>query len=253
MKRFLITAVLSLFVGFSFLYAQKESIVLHYKFKEAVGNKVKDFGPHHADAVLKNGASVKNGKLVLESKDAYLDMTPKAGEIVSKLKNFTVFVRYKVAEEAKIAGNGHFLWCFSSLPANKEKEGPYQAYRINQQRCETSIGGWSQETAVMQGSVSEKGKWVNVIFRQSGNKGELFINGKLIATQQGFPILKNIFTSAPKYNWIGRAPFDGDKYLTLTKISDFRIYNICMSNDSMKKLLEKQNEKKKDKKKGGKK
>lgn len=227
-------------VGVAMTYAQKESMVLHYSFKEATGTVVKDKGPHHADAKLMNGAVVKDGKLVLENEGAYLDMTEKAGKVIMGLKDFTIYTRYKVGSSVEIKGNGFFLWCFSSLPANKEKEGPYHAYRLNQQRVETSIGGWNQETGIQKNEVSAKGEWVSVIYRQKAGKGELFINGKLVGTENAFPEFANIFKAAPKCCWLGRAPFAGDRNLSKTKIADFRVYNICVSDAQVKKLHEKQ-------------
>lgn len=166
---------------------------------------------------------MEKGCLILDGGDAYLDMGIKAGEVMSRLKDFSITARYYLNEDALIEGYGHFLWCFSVLDANKEKEGPYQAYRINEQRCETSIGGWSQETGIQKSCVSEKGKWITVVFRQKDGKGELYINDKLIGTEQGFPNLETIFNPAPHYNWMGRAPFAGDKYLEKVKIDYFKV------------------------------
>ncbi len=217
--------------------AQKKNIVLHYDFKNVEGMVVKDRGPHHVDAVMKNGAEVENSTLVLGNSDGYLDMTAKAGEVVSHLADFTISARYYVDPSAEMKGYGYFLWCFSCKEANQEKEGPYHAYRINEQRCETSIGGWSQETGIQEGSLSEKGEWIRVVFRQKSGKGELYVNGKLIGTENNFPELKNIFTSAPSFNWIGRPPFNGDNYLKNTKVSDFRIYDKCINDKELKKLI----------------
>lgn len=243
MRHSIILATLCLILGTVSAFAQSENIVLHYDFESAKGAVVKDLGPNHADAKLMNGAKIEDGKLVLKEKDAYLDMGEKAGAVIKGLKDFTVSVRYKLKDSAEIKGNGYFLWCFSTLAANKEKEGPYHAYRINQQRVETSIGGWSQETGIQVNKVSEKDKWVSVVFRQKDGKGELFINGKLIGTQTGFPQLSKIFTAAPKYNWIGRAPFAGDNYLTKVKIADFRVYNVAVSDKRIQKFADKAKEK----------
>ncbi len=217
--------------------AQKKNIVLHYDFNKESSTKVADRSHSHADATLMNGAKTQNGCLILDTTDAYLDMTKRAGEIISKLSDFTIYVRYYVDASAEITGYGHFLYCFSSLEANRDKEGPYHAYRINEQRCETSIGGYTQETGIQVGKISELGRWITVIFRQKNGYGELYIDGKLIGTESGFPELKKIFAEAPAYNWMGRAPFNGDKYLTKTKIDDFRIYNICISDSQKAKLL----------------
>lgn len=235
MKKTFITLFLALVAVAGF--AQKKNLVLHYDFSNSKGTTVRDKGPYHADAKLMNGATVSGGCLVLSAQDAYLDMTKKAGEVMKKLGDFTVCTRYYIAADEQITGYGYFLWCFSALEANKEKEGPYHAYRINEQRCETSIGGWSQETGIQKSQVSELGKWITVVFRQQKGRGELFIDGKLIGTETGFPEPAKIFTSAPAYNWIGRAPFDGDNYLRHTKVSDFRIYNKRLSDKEIATLM----------------
>lgn len=218
-------------------FAQRKNIVLHYDFSKSNGVTVSDKSRNHADALLMNGATVSDGCLVLSAKDAYLDMTQKAGEVMKGLRDFSVCARYYISADEKITGYGYFLWCFSMLEANQEKDGPYHAYRINEQRCETSIGGWSQETGIQKSEVSALGKWVTVVFRQKQGRGELFIDGKLIGTETGFPEPAQIFTSAPAFNWIGRAPFNGDNYLRNTKVSDFRIYNKCLSDKEMQKIL----------------
>lgn len=212
---------------------EDEGIVLHYDFSAVEGITVKDLGPNHVDAQLMNGATVEDGNLVLFADDAYLDMTAKAGEVMQTLEDFSISATYCIDSSAVIEGYGFFLWCFSKLEANQEKEGPYQAYRINEQRCETSIGGWSQETGIQKSQISELGRWINVTFRQQNGKGELFIDGKLIGTEEGFPVLKEIFTEAPAYNWMGRAPFNGDKYLSKTRISDFRVYNRAVTDEEV--------------------
>ena len=218
--------------------AQKNNLILHYDFKKVENSVVKDASRSKVDAVLKNGAKVENNVLVLGQSDGYLDMTAKAGEVVSGLSDFTVCARYRIDAATEISGYGFFLWCFSCLEANQATEGPYHAYRINEQRLETSIGGYTQETGIQKSKVSELGKWITVVYRQKAGNGELYIDGVLVGTEKDFPEFKNIFSSkAPAYNWIGRPPFNGDKYLRNTQVSDFRVYNIAISDKELKRLL----------------
>lgn len=216
--------------------AQKKDMVLHYDFKKVENAIVKDCGPNGVDATLMNGAKVENEALVLGKENGYLDMTAKAGEVVSGLKDFTVVARYFIEPSLDVKGYGYFLWCFSCKEANSAKEGPYHAYRINEQRCETSIGGYTQETGIQKSTVSEKGKWITVVYRQKSGVGELFIDGELVGTEKGFPEFSEIFASAPEFNWIGRPPFNGDNYLRETKVKDFRVYGKCLSDKEMKKI-----------------
>ena len=91
----------------------------------------------------------------------------------------------------------------------------------------------------MQGGKPKRDVWVHVLYRQQGHKGELFLDGKLIGTNNNMPILADIFEEAPAHCWIGRAPFRGDKFLTQTQVADFRIYDYAVSDKEMK-LLKKQ-------------
>lgn len=235
MKRILLSAFL-IAATQCVVMAQKKNVVLHYDFKKVENGVVKDVSRSKVDAQLKNGATVENRVLCLGQNDGYMDMTAKAGEVVRNLADFTVSARYRIDESAEIKGYGFFLWCFSCLEANQAKEGPYHAYRINEQRLETSMGGYTQETGIQKSKVSELGKWITVVYRQKAGHGELYIDGELIGTEEKFPEFKDIFSKAPTYNWIGRPPFNGDKYLSKTQVADFRVYNIAISDKEMKRL-----------------
>ena len=174
---------------------EDEGIVLHYDFSAVEGTTVKDLGPNHVDAQLMNGATVEDGNLVLFADDAYLDMTAKAGEVMQTLEDFSISATYCIDSSAVIEGYGFFLWCFSKLEANQEKDGPYQAYRINEQRCETSIGGWSQETGIhpRNFAISPDGRFLLVacrdsnvvqIFARDTKTGLLSDTGKTIEKQK---------------------------------------------------------------------
>lgn len=237
MKKLLIIALV-LFSAHSAAMAQKKNLVIHYDFKKTENNIVFDRSASHIDAQLKNGAKVENGVLNLGASDGYLDMTSKAGEAMQQLADFTISARYCIDANSQIKGYGYFLWCFSCLEANQAKEGPYHAYRINEQRVETSIGGYTQEAGIQKSKVSELGKWITVVYRQKAGNGELYIDGTFIGTEKAFPEFVNIFSSAaPSFNWIGRPPFKGDNFLRNTLVSDFRVYDIAISDKEMKKLM----------------
>ena len=127
-------------------------------------------------------------------------------------------------------------FAFSTLAENSAHEGPYMAMRLNEQRFETSTGGYEHEQIIMQGGKPKRDAWIHVLYRQQGHKGELFLDGKLIGRNDQMPILAEIFKEAPANCWIGRAPFRGDKYLTQTDVADLRIYNYAVSNQELKQL-----------------
>lgn len=186
---------------------------------------------------LRNGAKViKEGKetvLDLGSKNGYYDLTPEMGKTIMTLNDYTFSIYYKVSSKNALDGYGHFAFACSALSENSADEGPYVALRLNEQRFEVSTGGYNHEEYIMQGTPSVKDEWVHLVYRQKGRKGELFINGNLVGTNEKMPFLSEIFKDAPQNCWIGKAPFKGDKYLTNTRIKDLRIYNYALSNEEI--------------------
>ena len=174
--------------------------------------------------------------LHLGTNNGYYDLTAETGTLISQLRDFTVSVHFKVSSENQLDGYGHFLFAFSQLAENSAHEGPYMAMRLNEQRFETSTGGYEHEEIIMQGGKPKRDVWIHALYRQQGHKGELFLDGKLIGRNENMPILAEIFKDAPANCWIGRAPFRGDKYLTQTDIADFRIYNYAVSDKELRQL-----------------
>lgn len=193
---------------------------------------------------LHNGATVtKLGDmdvLDLGASDGYYDLTTEvAGKMISSLNDFTVSVYFKVDSLNTLDGYGHFLFAFSKLAENKADEGPYMAMRLNEQRFETSTGGWEHEEIVMQGGQPARNVWIHALFRQAGHSGELYLDGQLIGRNDNMPILSEIFPEAPACCWIGRAPFNGDKYLSHTQIAGFRLYDYTVSDEELRELVAK--------------
>lgn len=193
----------------------------------------------------KNGATIeRQGKtsiLNLGDKDGYYDMAAETSQLIQNLSSFTISVCFKVSSANKLDGYGHFLFAFSQLAENKADEGPYVAMRLNEQRFETSTGGYQHEEIVMQGGKPQRDVWVHALFRQEGKKGQLFLDGQLIGTNEKMPLPSDIFRQAPACCWIGRAPFRGDKYLSGTQVADFTIYNYAVSDKELSKLLQQKN------------
>ena len=174
--------------------------------------------------------------LHLDNRNGYYDLTAETGKLIKELRDFSVSVWFKVSSENLLDGYGHFLFAFSRLAENSAHEGPYMAMRLNEQRFETSTGGYEHEEIIMQGGKPRRDVWVHVLYRQEGHTGELYLDGKLIGRNEKMPVLAEIFKDAPANCWIGRAPFRGDRYLTQTEVADFRIYNYAVSKQEMKKL-----------------
>lgn len=190
-------------------------------------------------AYLRRDAKIdeKNPSILhLGPNNGYYDLTAETGTLIKELKDFSVSVFFKVSSGNKLDGYGHFLFAFSQLAENSANEGPYMVMRLNEQRFETSTGGYEHEEIIMQGGQPKRDTWVHALYRQQGHKGELFLDGKLIGRNDHMPILSEIFKETPANCWIGRAPFRGDKYLVESEVADFRIFNYAVSNQEIRNL-----------------
>jgi hypothetical protein len=212
--------------------ASRLGLKIHYTFDNVSGNIVTNDGDALYNGTLYNEARVlpmgKYHVLSLGNGSGYLDMGTATGNIISSMDNYTISAYYRVDENTSLDGNGHFLWAFSVLESNNASAGPYLAYRLNVQRFALSTGGWGGENGFEVGSSSEQNKWMHVLYRQTGNQGELFLNGVLYETEAiEIPAPSLTFTTPPPYNWIARPPFsgNGDSYLKNTLVYDFRLYN----------------------------
>ena len=160
---------------------QEANLKIHYTFDDVVGRKVPDKSGSGDNALLVNSASViRMGKLnvlSLGNNDGYLDLTAKAGDVISKVNNYTISLYYRIDRDATISGN--FLWSFSTLQNSWATTGIYSAYRVNAQRFAASTGGFEGERAIERGKESLKGIWIHVLYRQASKIGRLYINGEL--------------------------------------------------------------------------
>jgi len=219
--------------------AQEEHLKMRFNFDNVSGTSVTDTTSGVTAKTLGAATVVEMGDykvLDLGNGSGYLTMTMEAGKIVRQLEDYTISVYYCVAADGTLSGNGHFLWSFSQLATNEETSGRYMAYRLNAQRMAATSAGWGSEVGLEVGSESPKGHWMHVLYRQSGSKGELFINGTRVTTNTAMPTPKSLFTSNPAYCWIGRPPFSGDSYLRQTLVSDFRLYDVAVEDETVQQL-----------------
>ncbi|MCH5174263.1 MAG: alginate lyase family protein [Prevotellaceae bacterium] len=231
MKKASILLALALFTlgGFA---QQKDHLVVQFDFSKADGTTVTD-NVSGINGKLTNPASVLDmgayKVLSLGNGVGYFNMTSEVGGKLRQMDEFSISTYYRVDKAASLSGNGFFLWAFAQSSSTSQTSGAYIAYRLNAQRMATSAAGWGGEVGMEIGTAAEKGCWTHVLYRQKGQTGELFIDGRRVCFESNMPLIKSIFSSNPAYCWIGRAPFDGDSYLKQTLVSDFRLYDIALT------------------------
>ena len=237
MKR-LSSLLVSVFVAMAVM-SQDDHLQMQFNFEKVTGTSVIDDISGITAKTIGVAKVVEMGEnhvLDLGNASGYLNMTSNAGKLIRQMGDFTISVYYCVSYEASLSGAGYFLWSFSQLAANSETEGPYTTYRLNAQRLATSTGGFGNEVGMEVGVESAKGRWIHVLYRQSGTKGELFIDGRRILQASNMPVLKDIFVSAPGNCWLGRAPFSSDSFLKKTMLDDFRLYDVALTNSEVNTL-----------------
>lgn len=222
-----------------FVTANDEHLKLHFDFTNVNGRYVTD-NIGGIRAMLKNQAAVVDmGRykvMDLGNGTGYLDMTFKAGALLRNIDEVSVSVCYRVAGDQSLSGNGYFLWSFAETTSLTETAGLYFGYRLNAQRAALSSAGWGGESGIEVGTAATRGRWMHMLYRQKGGKGELFINGHRVAYSISMPKISDVLVKSPAQCWIGRAPFDGDAYLTNTLVSDFRLYDVAVSDDVIHEL-----------------
>ena len=104
----------------------QENLILHYDFKGDQGTTIRDKSQSHFDATLKGSARLESEGVNLGNEEGYIDMGTPIGQKLKRLDQFTIAVRYRVANEASLKGHGYLLWAFSTLELNTQTEGPWE-------------------------------------------------------------------------------------------------------------------------------
>lgn len=216
---------------------REEGLILKYDFSKSEGTVLKDVSGNGYDAALKGSAVLGDGAVDLGNEEGYIDMGTGIGEALRTCESFTISVKFNVSSEASLKGYGYFLWAFSTLEANGATDGRYHAFRLNTQQAENSVGGYTGESFMVVNEPAAQGSWQHAVYVQDGTAGKLYMNGKVVAQNDKMYTMAETFPDeAPTFNWMGKAPFRGDKYLSGTMISDVRIYDRALSEDEIAEL-----------------
>jgi len=216
--------------------ASAPGMKIQYKFNNVTGNTVTNTATGASgvnyDGTLYNDASIiQMGAykvLSLGNGAGYLDMGTNAGYVLPSAANFVVSVYYRVDKNATITADGNFLWSFATSSACSQSTGTYAAYRLNKQIFMLTNSGYGNEqsvSVVSPAAPAEQNGWHNLVYRQEGTSGKLYLDGALMNTNEALSIPSDVFTASSLYNWIGRSPFTSDVYLKNTLVYDFEFYN----------------------------
>ena len=195
-------------------------------FQAAENNQIIDLTGNNFNAELKNMANTREmgtyQVINLGNANGYVDMSAEAGDALAQMEDFSVSVYYHIRSGVSIVGRGNFLWTFSTRENCSEDTGGYIAYRVNAQRYALSEKGWGNESEALQiGLPATKGKWQHLVYTQTDNIAQIYINGELKAEGKMYCTPSEI--GATSYNWLGKSPFPTDAYLRGTLLYDFKV------------------------------
>lgn len=184
---------------------------------------------------LKNGATLTTlgtmPVLNLGTSSGYFDFGSSMGSVLAALDAYSMSVNVYIPTSSSISGNGNFIWCFAK---NGSTSG-YQFMGAKDSRCATTLTNYNGEQNVKNGSAFTKGQWINVTYTQADGTGNLYIGGKLAATNAQMTItLKDI--AAFTNNYLGKSCYSSDAYLSGAEYNDFRIYGTALTADDAAQL-----------------
>ena len=204
------------------------ALKVHFTFESiysTVGN--------HA-GTLCNGASLTEIAgvpiLSLGSNDGYFDMGASVGDVIATLDQFTISTDVYIPTSTSLGSNGNFIYTFANSTNIAFDANGCIFFRAGatDTRYAISRTHWGDEKIVKVGdSPFSDGAWHTVTYRQSHKWGEVFIDGKLIASNS-ISVNPSELGSTP-YNFIGRPCYQGDVYLKDAQYHNFRIYDDAVS------------------------
>ncbi len=199
---------------------------------------ISDVSGNKNDGVLKNGAIVTSfmGHQVVDFgfSDGYIDLGPGFGSVVSGLKDFSVFAKIFVPYTTDISGNGNFLWAFANTDnlGGEAKGGLF--FSIKNTKYSISPTNWTKQSSLETGRPLVKGNWKTVAVTQQNKRVKIYIDGELVK--------ERVLSMTPAelgntgFNFIGRSTYRGDVYLKALKITNFKIYDGALNQNTIKEL-----------------
>lgn len=230
--RFLLIAILANLLLLTTTHAQTANLKLQYKFNQKANtDSIVDETGNGYNGKLYGSAKIKQlgnfGMLEIGSTNGYADLGAKTGNIISTLTDFSISTYLYIDPSLVLTNAGNFVWTFSNAENILTSATGCMFYTAKSSRYAISLTNYSNEKQVNVNSAATKGSWKHVTYRQSGNTGEVYINGVL--TKSGTVSVLPSALGATAFNYLARSCYSGDQYLLNSKLCDFRIYNAALT------------------------
>ena len=185
---------------------------------------------------LKGGASLTTKGdepvLALGGNNGYFAFDNSVGQFIKTFNDYTISIDVYIPQSTDISGNGNFVWCF----ANSSSAG-YLFFGAKESRFSITQSSYRDEQKVNPNQPLTKGRWVNVIYVQQGEKGRLLIDGK--QTADGTVTLKPCDLSGElTESYLGKSCYSGDAYLKDAMMHHLVLCNYAIGADEIAELKE---------------
>jgi len=238
MNKKLFFVLLLLLIGFN-TFSQQQGLQLHYAFHpDLVAGKIKDETGNGRSATLMGSAALRTlggfGLVETGATAGYVDIGAAAGSIISGLNDFSIAVYVYVDPVQSVTAPGNFIWSFSNSPNMASVANGCLFFSAKESRYAITTTNWRNEQQVSLATAFSKGVWVHVTYVQSGNTGNVYLNGVLQRT--GTISLKPNTLGSTAFNYLFKSPYTADALLLNSKMTDFRIYNTALNATSVQQL-----------------
>lgn len=210
---------------------------LNYRFDSisSDGTMVVDISGNQYDGALLNGAALRDygAYRVLDLGDAngYVDLGASFGPVLSGLSDFTISTYLFIDASTRLSDAGNFVWAFgNSNNLAKDANGAY-FFSAKSTRYAISTTHWQDEQSVREGNLFPQGKWKHLVYIQDGATGTIYIDGKVVASDDVSVFPTDLGECS--YNYIGRSVYSNDVYLKNALYYDFRVYAGALSSSEL--------------------
>ncbi len=235
MKKLFSMLLLAWIGALSYAQATEQAeLKVHFTFS-SLNSAVGDY-----TGTLRGGASLTTAAglpvLALGPNDGYFDMGAPVGEVIAALNDFTISTNVYIPGTTALGANGNFIYTFANSTNIAGDANGCIFFGANETRYTICLTNYQAEKNVIANYRFPTGAWHTLTYRQTGNVGELFLDGVEVATNT-IPINPSQLGATP-YNFLGRPCYVGDVYLKDARYNDFRIYDGAVSDATVAALTQ---------------
>ncbi|WP_110589550.1 family 43 glycosylhydrolase [Microbacterium suaedae] len=184
--------------------SNEDGEVLRYDFTAGGGETLADVSGNGRDASIV-GATWEEGALAFDGADDYVDLPD---DVLAGVEDVSIEADVRV--DSSQSGN-YFIWGLGNTDADGVGNGYLFTTGDSAYRTSIATGNWSTEQTVRAGSALPRDEWVHLVYTLEGETARLYLDGALVATQDGVTIDPgDIGGGRTSENYLGRSLYAAD-------------------------------------------